>query len=178
MAGDFDFSARALRDSARVAGWAAEVFLDVYTRGSLVKKWVLANVDQPEAWCALCYPTVVARCPLHLRMAVAPAIVARLDRAHVEVASKLLRRGQHLRRLQHAAEPTEAEGAFLRRMEGELKPLEREVAVRLSALLDPGLESNDSARALLASRWAEVIEVLHTPPSERWTGPQPPLEYE
>lgn len=180
-----------------------------------------------DAWCALCWPVVMARCallgtadfPLCTEEGMA-AILARAEQRHIDVALRLARCG---RRLRSANDP--GAGAVRRRLEQELQPLQRELAAVLAAALDgpsvggaeleahlmasgstgdvPSLKrvrpedaetdplvqsttreqaaaplGKAELRSAIMGRLTEVLEILHTPPSERWTAPPPPLTSE
>ena len=91
-----------------------------------------AAVARRGKWCALCWPVVTARCALQQELGDALAR-ERVQNQHIEVALRLSRCG---RRLCAAADGGSMEDDEVRaRIEGELHPLKRELAVRLARRL-------------------------------------------
>jgi len=94
------------------------------------------------AWCALCWPVVAARCTLLQDMQtrhttatslpsplLAAGIQARAEHQHLELALRLTRSG---RRLVSAS----ADGEICKRIQGELTPLQCQLAVALAKTLE------------------------------------------
>ena len=201
--GDFDFGARALRDMARKEFWAANVVMDFpHHPASTAKKWFLLGhcssaLCETEPWCALCWPVVVGRCALQGSCELAHG---RAQQQHAEVALRLARCGRRLR-----AAHDEQELKVQERLRQQLHPLQIELAKRLDEALakitdaqeskeparttEPTDESETCKRArhaasetktelrsIVASVLPQLISVLHTPPSEEWLLPTPPLD--
>ncbi|CAK0888711.1 unnamed protein product, partial [Prorocentrum cordatum] len=123
------------------AGFEAEVVLDFPHRGA-AKKWVLAArlprgggvaaLAPRSKWCALCWPVVTACCALQQELEDA-LTRERVQYQHIEAALRLSRCG---RRICAAADGGSVEDEQVRaRIEGEMHPLKRELAVRLARRL-------------------------------------------
>ena len=132
--GDFDFGARALRDTARKELWTANVVLDFpHHPASTAKKWFLLArlshaVSQPDPWCALCWPVVAAQCAL--QSSCDEVQYGRAQQQHAEVALRLARCGRRLR-----AASDEHELNVQERLRQQLHPLQIELAKRLDEAL-------------------------------------------
>lgn len=150
--GDHDFGARGLRTEALAAGFTAKVLLD-YPHRSSAKKWVMVTSDaedgkdpgvprmhtpRPDAhaeseWCALCWPVVAGRCALQHQGVGSGSVRARAEQHHADVALRLARCG---RRLLPSAEELEKAAMVRARLEAELHPLHRHLALGLAQLLE------------------------------------------
>eukprot|EP00438_Fugacium_kawagutii_P019725 Skav213554 [mRNA] locus=scaffold263:69592:73184:+ [translate_table: standard] len=203
--GDFDFGARALRDAARKKSWAANVVMDFPHAASAAKKYFLlasCHVSvEPEPWCALSWPVVVARCAL--QGTCEEDQHGRAQQQHAEVALRLARCGRRLRaacneqelhvqeRLRQQLHPLQIELAkrldeALSNIVGEPPPESTEVveAVQLDEAVEPTSkrarnvvnETKTELRSIVASSLPKLLQVLHTPPSEEWLQPTPPLD--
>ena len=211
--GDHDFGARVLRDSASCAGWLdAAIVLDFpHHPSSLAKKWFLtarASRDRfgpgRPAWCALCWPVVVACCALQCSAIDGPGakiLRNRAEQQHAELALRLVRCG---RRLQASVEGDDAALGIQERLRQQLHPLQLELATGLFQALERSRqrtqdgpngrcrsdgeseakrpkagatvgETKTELRNAVMLCLPELLQVLHTAPSQRWLLPPPPL---
>lgn len=149
--GDHDFGARGLRTEALAAGFTAKVLLD-YPHRSSAKKWVLVTLDAGDGqttrvagdslrhdthaeseWCALCWPVVAGRCALQHLGVGNGSVRTRAEQHHADVALRLARCG---RRLLPSAQELEKAAMVRARLEAELHPLHRDLALGLAQLLE------------------------------------------
>lgn len=204
--GDHDFGARGLRAEALAAGFGAQVLLD-YPHRSSAKKWVVVvdsaggeapRREAPRQWCALCWPVVAGCCALQRGGACQGSVRSRAEQHHADVALRLARCGRRLL----SADEGPAAARVRERLEAELHPLHRHLALGLARLLQqealalgpseakrrrlegaeedaaPGTQAaptRTELRAAICARLPSVLQVLHTAPDVKWTLPTPPL---
>lgn len=177
--GDHDFGARGLRTEALAAGFAAKVFLD-YPHRNTAKKWVLVTSDAEDCnalryeahaeseWCALCWPVVAGRCALQHRGVGSGSVRTRAEQHHADVALRLVRCGRRL--LPSAEEELEKAAMVRARLEAELHPLHRHLALSLAQLLeephvaDPGTAC-EAKRQRVEEPGEKVVRELTAPPA-------------
>lgn len=139
----------------RMSGKQLSASFGVPTSATCMGRSAMHPTSSPAMWCALCWPVVTARCVLlqqediasidgdsHVasasagfcppelrRCGLGSEVRARAEQQHLEVALRLARSGRRL-----ASSATDAE--ICRRIESELTPLQRDLAVALAKSLE------------------------------------------